>query len=72
MWAKAEAKVEKSDLQRIAADLDLIKKLMVLGLVQKGFQQKQIASLFRVSEATLSEMFPKGLLKQARVGTSGE
>ena len=35
--------MEKRDLQKIAADLDAIKKLMVLSLVQKGLKQGSVA-----------------------------
>lgn len=58
--------MEKTDLQKIAVDMDAIKKLMILSLVQKGFKQKALASTLGIAEATLSEMFPKGLLRQAR------
>ncbi|ODS03410.1 hypothetical protein AUC71_00925 [Methyloceanibacter marginalis] len=58
--------MEKGELKNIAADLDALKKLMVLSLVQKGFKQKQLASVLAISEGTLSSMFPKGLLKEAK------
>lgn len=60
------------ELKQIASDLDAVKKLMILGLVTKGFKQKQLASLLGVSEATLSEGFPKGLLKSARQASSSD
>ena len=58
--------MEKRDLQKIAADLDAIKKLMVLSLVQKGLKQGRVASVLGVDDATLSRMFPKGLLKEMK------
>lgn len=58
--------MEKDELKSIAADLDAIKKLMVLSLKQKGFKQTQLAAVLGVSDATLSTMFPKGLLKRAK------
>jgi predicted transcriptional regulator len=58
--------MQKTEIQLIASDLDAIKKLMILSLLQKGFKQKSLALTLGVSEATLSEMFPKGSLKQAR------
>jgi hypothetical protein len=58
--------MEKNDLQKIAVDLDAIKKLMVLTLVLKGLKQGSVASLLGVDDATLSRMFPKGLLKEAK------
>lgn len=58
--------MQDSDLKKIAADLEAVKKLMILSLVQKGIKQTQLASLLGVSDATLSLMFPKGLLKMAK------
>lgn len=58
--------MDNRDLTRISSDLDVIKKLLILSLIQKGFKQKALASTLGVGEATLSEMFPKGLLKEAR------
>ena len=58
--------MQKTESQRLASDLDIIKKLMVLSLIQKGFKQKQLSSVMEVSEGTLSDMFPKGLLKEAK------
>jgi predicted XRE-type DNA-binding protein len=58
--------MEKGEMQTIAADIEAIKKLMILTLVQRGFKQKELASVLNVDEAILSKMFPKGLLKQAK------
>lgn len=58
--------MEMGEAEKLSSDLDAIKKLMILVLVQKGFKQKELASVLGVSEATLSEMFPKGLLKEAK------
>ncbi len=58
--------MEKGDLQKISADLDAIKKLMVLSLVQKGLKQGNVAAVLGVDDATLSRMFPKGLLKSVK------
>ncbi len=58
--------MEKGEMQKIAADLDAIKKLLVLSLVQKGFQQNELASTLNVDSEILSKMFPKGILKKAR------
>lgn len=64
--------MEKSELYRLASDMDIMKKLMVLSLIQKGFKQKQLASVMGISEGTLSAMFPKGLLKDAKGLSSDE
>jgi predicted XRE-type DNA-binding protein len=58
--------MQKGEMQKISSDLDAIKRLMILSLVQRGFQQKEIASALDVDEAILSKMFPKGLLKKAK------
>ena len=58
--------MQKSEMQGIAADLEAIKKLMILSLIQKGFQQQEIASVLELDGAILSKMFPKGLLKRAK------
>lgn len=58
--------MEKGEMQKMAADLDAIKKLMILALVQKGFNQTQLASVLNIDGAILSKMFPKGLLKEAK------
>src|SRR5256885_1032909 len=62
--------MEKSEMQRIAADVEALKKLMILSLVQKGFKQKELASVLNVDGAILSKMFPKGLLKRAKGQTT--
>jgi hypothetical protein len=58
--------MQKSEMQRIADDLDAVKKLLVLSLVQKGFKQQELASVLDIDGAILSKMFPKGLLKKAK------
>jgi hypothetical protein len=44
---------------------------MILDLTAKGVKQKHIASALGVSEATLSAMFPKGVLREVRGGKRG-
>jgi len=58
--------MQKGEIQKIAEDLDAVKKLMILSLVQKGFKQGELASALNLDEAILSKMFPKGLLKKAK------
>ncbi|MCT7374413.1 helix-turn-helix domain-containing protein [Chelativorans salis] len=57
---------EDKDILKIAAELDGLKKLMILHLISKGFRQSQIAATLGIAESTLSVMFPKGLLKEAK------
>lgn len=58
--------MEKGEMQGIASDLEAIKKLMILSLIQKGFQQQELASVLDIDGAILSKMFPKGMLKRAK------
>lgn len=50
------------------SDIEAVKRLLILDLVLKGLKQRQIALALGVSEATLSMMFPKGLLREIREG----
>lgn len=49
-----------------SSDLEALKKLMILDLVIKGVSQGDIADAIGVSGATVSEMFPRGVLKKYR------
>lgn len=51
-------------LEDIHTDLEISNRLMILALVSEGISQKDIAAVVGVSEATLSTMFSKGLLKR--------
>lgn len=55
--------MEKSDP---VSELETVKKLMILDLVMKGVEQGDIADVIGVSPATVSTMFPKGVLKKYR------
>lgn len=54
-------------VEKIISELDALKKLMVLQLIDKGYSQKQIALTLGVDQATISRMFPKGVLDKKRV-----
>lgn len=45
-------------------DLETSNRLMILSLVRQGVAQKDLAATVGVSEAALSKMFSKGLLKR--------
>jgi DNA-binding Xre family transcriptional regulator len=45
-------------------DLETSNRLMILSLVRHGVAQKDLAATVGVSEAALSKMFSKGLLKR--------
>jgi len=42
---------------------------MILDLIQKGIKQSQIADALEMNAATVSRMFPKGLLKEVSKGS---
>ncbi|MDB2438557.1 helix-turn-helix domain containing protein [Hellea sp.] len=48
------------------SDIELLKRLAILDLVMKGVSQGDIADILGVSNATISQMFPKGVLKKYR------
>ena len=48
------------------SEMDTLKKLAILDLVMKGVSQGDIADILGVSDATVSSMFPKGVLKKYR------
>lgn len=54
--------MDKSDLKSVISELDALKKLMILQLLDKGYSQSQIALTLGVGQATISRMFPKGVL----------
>jgi predicted DNA-binding protein (UPF0251 family) len=58
--------MDAKQADKIVAELEALKLLAVLDLVSKGFKQSQIAAAIGVSDTTLSTMFPKGLLKEAK------
>jgi len=45
-----------------------MRSLLILDLVRKGIKQSQIASALEMDAATVSRMFPKGLLKDVAKG----
>lgn len=45
-----------------------IRSLLILDLVRKGIKQSQISSALEMDAATISRMFPKGLLKEVSKG----
>jgi len=58
--------MEAKQAEKIISELEALKMLAVLDLVSRGFKQSQLAAAIGVSDATLSTMFPKGLLKEAK------
>ena len=58
--------MESKKVDQIAADLDFIKKALIVDLVSRGFSQEEVGSLLGVSQKTISVMFPKGILTKAK------
>lgn len=48
-------------------EMQWVRKLLMLQVLASGYQQKDIASLLGVSDATLSRMLPKGISKKSKV-----
>lgn len=58
--------MDKADAQNIIGELEALKKLAILQLLEKGFSQNQIALTLGVGQATVSRMFPKGVLGKTK------
>jgi Trp operon repressor len=54
--------MEKTDTERLIVELEALKKLRVLELLDRGYSQSQLALTLGVGQATISRMFPKGAL----------
>ena len=55
--------MDKSDVQKIVNELEALKKLTILQLLDKGYSQNQIALTLGIGQATVNRMFPSGVLK---------
>lgn len=49
---------------RIIKELEMLRKLRLLELFDKGYSQAQLAQALGVSQPTISRMLPKGLSKK--------
>jgi len=52
------------DIQHCHEELQIANRLMILSLVRRGIQQKDLAATVGISESGMSKMFPQGLLKR--------
>lgn len=59
--------MENADVERILVELEALKKLKLLELLDKGYSQSQLALTLGVGQATISRMFPKGSLGKKSV-----
>lgn len=46
--------------EQILKELEMLRKLKLLELSDKGYSQAQLAQVLDVSQPTISRMFPKG------------
>ncbi len=56
---KSEKNSEK--IKRPTDDLEAIKRLLILQLLNQGVKQGQIAAVLGIDDGTMSRMLPKGL-----------
>ena len=49
------------DVKKPGDDMAAIKRLLILQLLHQGVKQGHIAAILGISEASMSEMLPKGL-----------
>ncbi|MFO1172364.1 MAG: helix-turn-helix domain-containing protein [Hyphomicrobiaceae bacterium] len=54
-------------LEKIAKELEMLRRLAILDLSDKGFSQADIADALGASQPTISRMFPKGIPKRKDV-----
>lgn len=59
-------KEENSGFSTLVAELQDIKKLLILGLMRNGASQGQIADALNMNQSSISRMFPKGMNKLTR------
>lgn len=55
--------MNEKDAKNLIGEVNSLKRLLILQLLGQGFQQKQIAMMLDISDATMSRMLPKGLMK---------
>jgi DNA-binding Xre family transcriptional regulator len=52
------------NIEHVHDELQIANRLMILSLVRRGIQQKDLAATIGISESGMSKMFPQGLLKR--------
>ena len=53
-----------SDRKAELEELEMIRKLMIVGLVKLGLTQDELGSALGMHRTTIARMFPQGLLKE--------
>lgn len=59
-------------LDKVSEEIIAIKKLLILQLLDRGFSQRQLALALGIGQATVSRMFPTGVLKKRGRAISDE
>lgn len=54
------------ELTSISKNLEIIKKLMIFQLIEKGVSQTRLAEALGVNQSTISRMLPKNTRKATR------
>jgi hypothetical protein len=52
------------NIEHVHEELQIANRLMILSLVRRGIQQKDLAATIGISESGMSKMFPQELLKR--------
>lgn len=50
--------------EQMLRELEMLRKLKLLELFDKGYSQSELAQVLGVSQPTMSRMFPKGIGKK--------
>jgi predicted XRE-type DNA-binding protein len=58
--------MQNQTLDPIGKDVAFLRKAMIIDLISRGLSQEDVASLLGVNQSSVSEMFPKGILKKAK------
>jgi hypothetical protein len=51
----------------VLVELQALKKLMILDLLGKGYSQGQLGLTLGINQASISRMFPKGVLTKGKI-----
>lgn len=53
--------------QQMLKELEMLRKLKILDLFDRGYSQSDLAQVLGISQPTMSRMFPKGVGKKKAV-----
>ena len=61
--------MNSNELGLILKELEILRKLKILELIDKGYSQSQLANILGVNQSTISRMLPK--IEKKKVKTNG-